>query len=54
MGVLKTCCFLYTPALLFKKKVKTDIIPILQMKENGGPAAKSRILKTLYYWLSTI
>ena len=41
-------------AIKKKKKVKTDIIPILQMKENGGPAAKSRILKTLYYWLSTI
>ena len=23
MGVLKTCCFLYTPALLLKKKKKS-------------------------------
>ena len=45
---------LHTCSAIKKKKVKTDIIPILQMKENGGPAAKSRILKTLYYWLSTI
>ena len=33
MGVLTPCHLPYTPALLFKKKVKTDIIPFYKWKK---------------------